>query len=331
LKKEPPAAIEQCELLGRLQARFPLCAEPFAELGKELGMNEAQVLAAIRDLKSRGILRQISPVLDARKLGYRSTLVALKVAEDNLAKAEEAIRRHAGISHAYMREHDFNLWVTLAVARGAEVSEELAKLGEETGAQAVCDLPALKVFKLQALFGAELDESPAGAGTDALSGPVELNALERNAINALQQDLPLVSRPFDEMAGFISAGGRTNPEEFLEVCRSLRDKGVIRRYGASINHRRAGFQANAMCCWALPSDQAEALGRKLAGLAAVSHCYIRQTSPLWQYNLYAMVHGRDRAGCESAVREVTESGEGGGPLMLYSTREIKKTRIRYAV
>jgi DNA-binding Lrp family transcriptional regulator len=325
--KDCAAESGQSALLGRLQARFPLCPQPFAELGRGLGMNEDRVLTETGDLKSQGILRRISPVLDARKLGYQTTLVAMTVAEADLGKAEKAVRSHPGVGHAYLREHRYNLWVTLAVAPGAQVSAELKKLATETGAAEVFDLPALKVFKLRAYFGSELDDSTPASGAGGLSAPVELDELERTVLNVLQQDLPVESRPFDGMAGQTSS----STEEFLDVCRSLTEKGVIRRYGAAINHRRAGFLANAMCCWSLPTEQAESLGRTLAGLKSVSHCYIRQTNPLWRYNLFAMVHGRSRAECESRVRSAGEGLDLSGPLFLYSTREFKKIRVEYRV
>jgi DNA-binding Lrp family transcriptional regulator len=314
-------------LLGLLQTEFPFVREPFAELGLKLEMSGAEVIQRIQGLKSRGIVRQISPILDARKLGYQSTLVAMQVPQSNLKRAEDVIRKHPGVSHAYLRAHEYNLWITLAIPQNADIRAELEKLKAEIEAEIIFDLPALKVFKLRAYFGSEDDDTSADPQHQAIAEMVELSDRERLILNGLQQDLPLTSNPFDSLAG--SAG--MDVGEFLEDCRVLLEKGVIRRYGAAVNHRSTGFQANAMVCWEASPERAEAMGQNLARQKAVSHCYVRRTNSNWPYNLFAMIHGHTPAECEAVVKEVEENDGLTGRLFLYSTREIKKTRILYRV
>ncbi len=98
------------KLLGMLQRDFPLVSEPYLKLAESLGLSESEVMGRIQGLKDRGIVRQVSPVLDARRLGYQSTLVAAKVSNANLGRAEQVLGQHPGVSHAYEREHDFNIW-----------------------------------------------------------------------------------------------------------------------------------------------------------------------------------------------------------------------------
>jgi DNA-binding Lrp family transcriptional regulator len=317
----------ESRLLGLLQSEFPLFPSPFAELGARLGISAVEVIQRVQALKSRGIVRQISPVLDGRKLGFQSTLVALKVPADKLNGAATALKNHPGVSHAYLREHEYNLWITLSAPPGADLAEELAKLAQAVGAEDIFDLPALKVFKLRAVFGTDSEESISPPGTNAISARVELSAADRAIINAVQTDLPLILNPFDGIAREL---GMTCAD-LLVGCRSLLRSGVIRRYGAAINHRRTGYQANLMACWAAEGEKAEILGQKLALLKAVSHCYIRRTNPHWDYNLFAMIHGHTAGECEAAVSQVSDETGLTRHILLYSTCELKKTRVYYRV
>jgi DNA-binding Lrp family transcriptional regulator len=316
------------KLLAGLQNGFPLTARPFAGLGKSLGVPEMEIIGRIRRFKLEGIVRQISPVLDARRLGYRATLVAMKVAPDRLENAARVIRRNPGISHGYERDYDYNVWVTLAVPAGADIEAEMAKPGGEIPAEAIFQLPALKLYKIGAFFGDEGGEAGrAGGNGGGLHPAVRLSEQDRAVINAAQRDLPLESRPFTGMA---EAAG-LDEEMFLARCRSLLDRGVMRRYGAAVNHRRAGYTANAMACWNIPADKVDEMGRRLAARREVSHCYERETNLQWPYNLFAMIHGHDRETCREIVREASEMSGWRDCLVLFSTRELKKTRIKYVV
>ena len=140
------------KLLNILQTEFPLTVEPYADLGLQLGIEVDEVLHRIGQLKSKGIIRQISPVLDARSLGYQTTLVAMRVAESQLDRADRVIGEHPGVSHAYERDHHFNFWFTLAIPHGADMESELEQLTSSIEAEAVFALPAIKLFKLRAYF-----------------------------------------------------------------------------------------------------------------------------------------------------------------------------------
>jgi len=327
----PDSALDAASrrLIGLLQSEFPMSREPYADLGAKLGIARDEVISRIRELKAGGIVRQISPVLDARKLGYQSTLVALKVKEDNLARAEQFISAHPGISHGYQREHEFNIWVTLSVPHGADLKAELKDLSSSTGAEAIFALAAVRVFKLRTNFGADED---AGADTgikdtDDLAKRTILSPMDRKIINLLQQDLPLCHDPFATLA----AGLETSVPFLLSHCRSLLQRGVMRRYGASINHYNAGYKANAMTCWAVPAGRVEDTGHKLAVLKQVSHCYERETNKLWRYNVFAMLHSRSEEACTQVVEKISADIGISDYVALFSTREFKKTRIQYRV
>ena len=318
------------KLIDLVQTGFPLKPRPYSELGLKLDIDEDDVIQRIEQLKAKGIIRQISPVLDARRLGYRSTLVAMRVAKTELGKTEQLIRQHLGVSHGYERDHHFNVWFTFSIPPTADIETELKRLTNSIGAEAAFSLPAIKVFKLAAYFAMDGVGHPAGIGphpNSTLPQEVELSQTDRLVINELQQDLPLTPAPFAAMA--VQLG--MDEEYFLTQCQSLKQHGIMRRFGASVNHRKAGFKANAMTCWVAPPDMVDAAGQRLASLQEVSHCYERETNPLWQYNLFAMIHGHTREACQSIVSDVSQKIGLTDYVLLFSTKEFKKTRVKYLV
>ena len=319
------------KLLNLVQAEFPLTREPYADLGLQLGIDRDEVIHRIEQLKANKIIRQISPVLDARRLGYQSTLVAMRVGQNQLDKAERLIGEHPGVSHGYERDHYFNLWFTLAVRAGVDIEAELEQLTGPIGAEAVFALPAIKVFKIGVYFDMGGD-GQIKAATIAQPGgllppKVKLSQTDRLVINELQQDLPLIPDPFTAM----SARLNMDVEDLLVQCQSLKQRGIMRRFGAAINHRRAGFKANAMTCWIALPEAVDTAGRKLASLREVSHCYQRQTNPLWPYSLFAMIHSHTKEACQEIASKVSHEMGLADYVVLFSTKEFKKARNKYLV
>ena len=161
----------------------------------------------------------------------------------------------------------------------------------------------------------------------SLPGEVRLSTVDRAVIGQLQHDLPLVERPFDSMAA--TAG--LNTDEFLKVCQSLQERSILRRMSASINHIGAGFSANAVVCWKVPPDLVEITGRKIASFNEVSHCFERQTNPLWDYNIYAVIHSHSREACQDIVNQICIQTGLNDYVSLFSGREFKRSRVRYSV
>ncbi len=318
-------------LLTLVQAQFPLVRQPYHELGRQLGIDETEVIRRIDDLKKSGIIRQISAVIDGRRFGYRPTLVAMRVNEVERDRAEELIGQHPGVSHGYERDHYFNIWFTLSVSRKSDTKAELAQLASAIKPEAVFELPALKVFKIGAYF--DMDGDGQGKAdmqpptVKPLAGVIELSQQDRLIIRELQEDLPLVPLPFARMAASVAL----DDEHFLERCRSFLQHDIIRRYAAAVNHRKAGFTANAMVCWAAAPELVDAAGQKLSELREVSHCYERKTNPLWQYNLFAMMHSHTSEECYQVADRMSETTGLAERAVLFSTREFKKTRVKYLV
>ena len=316
------------KLINLLQREFPLHKEPFTTLGAMISISSDAVLRRIQRLKTQGIVYEISPVFDARRLGYRTTLAAIMVTPENLERAAEVISRHPGVSHCHEREHRFNLWFTLALPAEVDIQNELTRLNDLVRAECVLNLPPLKLYKIGAYFDIVGDgwHTPVSRSSTLPKG-IKLSSVDRAVINELQQDLPLVERPFESMAAAVEL----DTDQFLRECRSLQERGLVRRFSASINHIGAGFVANALACWMVPPDLVESAGRKMATIREVSHCFERQTSPLWKYNLYTVIHSRSRETCQGIIRQICKETGLNGYVSLFSRREFKRSRIRYSI
>jgi siroheme decarboxylase len=318
------------EILGMLQSRFPLVREPYDDLGLELGVSGAAVIKSIRELKESGLVREIGPVMNARRLGYATTLVALKIPHKAMEEAAEFIKSHQGISHAYERTHQFNVWVTFAARNGRQLQKGLEELCSRSSAEAMLSLPAARTFKLRTEFvrsDAPLEYEGCPQDETKNHCKVVLSGAQRAIINAIQRDLPLTAEPFQLFADELGI----DVDTLLSRVSSLVKKGLIRRYGASINHCKVGFGANAMTCWVVPPGQIEGVAGRLASLASVSHCYERETCPAWRYNVFAMMHGNSRDECLRSVQTISSETGIADYAVLFSTRELKKRRILYPV
>ena len=315
-------------LLNLVQREFPLHEEPFAILGAKTGISSHEVLRRIQRLKRQGIVYEISPVFDVRRLGYKATLVATAVTPENLERAAEVISGHPGVSHCYEREHRFNLWFTLALPAEADTQNELTRLSRQAEAEHTLDLPPLKLFKIAAYFDMVGDgwHTPVSKSSVLPKG-ARLSPVDQAVINQLQQDLPLVERPFEPMAAAVGL----DTDQFLGKCRALQKRGLMRRFSASINHIGAGFIANVLVCWMVPPDLVESTGRKITTFREVSHCFERQTGPSWKYNLYAVIHSHSRETCQGIISQIGKETGLNAPLTLFSRREFKRSRIRYSV
>ena len=150
---------------------------------------------------------------------------------------------------------------------------------------------------------------------------------EKEAIREMQEDLALVPRPFDPIAARMGL----NVPELFALAADFQERRIMRRYSAVLHHRRSGFRANAMIVWKVPPERAEEVGMLMAGHKAVTHCYERPTFPDWPYTHFTMVHATTPEGCEQFNHEISEATGITDRRVLYSTREYKKTRVRYFV
>jgi DNA-binding Lrp family transcriptional regulator len=324
------------ELLNAVQWDFPLEPRPFAVLAERLGTDEPTVRERVAKVKDAGVLRQLSAIFDTRALGYMSALVAAKVDPDRIDDAAAVISEHPGVSHNYKRNHDYNLWYTVAVPPGDSIDQHIDTLHDESGALVTRKLPTITLYKI----GVKLDmtgKTAANAKAEVLEHerperkaemPIpDLSELDLATIRVVQHDLPNVERPFAAYGEQILDGV---PEDVvLDELRSVKERKLMRRFAAVMNHRSAGFKANAMGVWAVPEPQLAEIGPQMAGFAAVSHCYRRPTYDDWPYSVFTMVHGRSARDCEATIEAIRDETGIDEYCLLWSVKEYKKVRLEY--
>jgi siroheme decarboxylase len=302
------------ELLGALQGEIPLVSTPFAVVGQMIDMSEKEVIKRTERLKRDGVIKQISAHFDPRALGYRSCLVAARVNPDRIDDCAAAVSAHPCVTQNYRRNHELNLWYTIAVSPSSRLGLEktIDILGEEAECETVRALPTLKMFK--------------GTEHDSQAEYTPLAPAEVEAVRLLQKDIPLQPRPFDALARI--AGG-VAAEEILAAAHALLARGQMRRFGAVVQSRKPGFSASAMAVWVVPESQADDYGAQMSKHRAVSHCYLRPTYDDWPYNLYTIVHGRSVDECESIINDLAIDTGLTQKQALYPTREYKKARLTF--
>ncbi len=152
-----------------------------------------------------------------------------------------------------------------------------------------------------------------------------LTDLEKKVVASLQGDIPLVSSPYQVLAEAIGI----SEETYIETLRNLTDRGVLRRFGATLRHQKSGFQANAMTAWQVEEARVDAVGKIMASFRAVSHCYRRDPADGWPYNLYTMIHGKSEEDCRNTARIISEKSGVHTYQLLFSRRELKKISMTY--
>jgi siroheme decarboxylase len=319
------------KLLNLMQGSFPLEPRPYAAVAAAAEVAEAEVLSRVQRLLDERIIRQVTPIYDTRALGYGSMLVAAKVDPENPWRAATIVNSHPGVSHNYLRNHDFNMWFTLAVEPDSRLGLDgtLDVLQRLTGAESIRQLPTLKLFKIR------MDLEMEG-GTKALTSegvavepvdlePVAYDELDKDVIRATQGDMPVISEPYAPAAARLGM----DTEALLEHMQGMRERGLLRRVAAILYHRRAGFSANGMGVWKVSPDQIGELGPRMASFRGISHCYERPTYEDWPYSVFTMAHGRSKEECDAVLDAIAEQTGIHERATLYSSTEFKKIRLLY--
>lgn len=150
-----------------------------------------------------------------------------------------------------------------------------------------------------------------------------ISALDRKIVQALQQGFPLVAEPYAELAK------RAGVEEsvLLERLHEMKTKGTLRKMGAVVQHRIAGFHGNALCCWSVPEVQTEAVAKLLMEKPYISHVYERFSQPGWPYNLYTVFHSADRQGCIRLIDAVAKDIDISEYRILFSIKNWKRSPL----
>jgi DNA-binding Lrp family transcriptional regulator len=320
-------------LMNVLQSNFPLQPEPWGDIASRADLPVGDAMTRTRRLLDGRIIREITPIFDTRALGYESMLVAAKVDADNPQRAAKIVNSHPGVSHNYLRTHDFNMWFTIATPPDSELGLQgtLEVIQDLTEAESIRQLPTLVLFKIN--MNLEMEGS-----TDALVQHVEAapprelemqpyDEFDIAVIKALQGPMTVADRPYDEAAAQVGVG----TDNFLEHLEGMKERKLLRRVAAILFHRRAGFSANGMGVWRVPEDQILDVGGRMAAVRGISHCYQRPTYADWPYSVFTMAHGRSKEECDAILDSIADMTglHGGDRATLYSSTEYKKIRLHY--
>ncbi len=319
------------EILNEIQWIFPLVPQPYTEMAKKFKLSEEQLMQRLIGLKKTGVIRQLSAIFDTRKLGYKSALIAMSIEPEKLDYVANQVNKHPGVSHNYERNHEYNLWFTLAVPPGSDLKAEVDKFSKLSGIKKTRLLPTIKLFKI----GVKLDMVEDKV---AEVKPIEEKKKIRNVefvateedkdyIRELQKDLEIINRPFLKSAQKLGI----TEEQLLEKGKYYEEIGVMRRFAAILRHRDAGFVANGMIVWNVPTQKIEEIGSKLGAFPQVSHCYQRPVYQDWPYNVFSMIHCKSQGDAENMAKEIQKQIGVDDYRILFSSREFKKTRVEYFV
>jgi DNA-binding Lrp family transcriptional regulator len=319
------------KLLNEIQWVFPLAERPYLEIAKRHAVLEGEAMRRIAALKEIGIIRQINAIFDTRRLGYKSALVAFAIQPEKLDQVAKRVNEHPGVSHNYERNHEYNMWFTLAVPPGSDMKQDLDNMAGLDGVIKYRVLPTLKLYKIGVKLDMVNDDAERPEPTDDVKEfnpeKVQLSERDKEFIRELQKDLEVLPQPFDQPAHNL---GITTPELFAKA-QEYESIGIMRRFAAILRHRDAGFVANGMVVWRVPDDKIDDVGFKLAAFPQVSHCYRRPLYPDWRFNLFSMVHARTAQAAEKLAQEMSQMIGVSDYKILFSSREFKKERVKYFV
>ncbi len=318
-------------LLNLMQGSFPITQRPYQHVAGKAGISETEALARVQHLIDERIIRQVTPIFDTRALGYSSMLVAAKVDAEHPWRAANVINQHPGVSHNYLRNHEFNIWFTIATEPTSPLGLDgtLEVLAREAGAQSVRQLPTLKLFKIRMDLEMEGSTADLARSVEALP-PAETERqpyddFDMAVIRATQGDMPVIAEPYAPAAEQL----HIPQDRLLSHLRQMQERRLLRRVAAILFHRRAGFSANGMGVWKVPDERVMDLGPRMAAFRGISHCYQRPTYADWPYSIFTMAHGRSKEECDAILDSIaTETGI-SDRTTLYSSTEFKKIRLLY--
>jgi DNA-binding Lrp family transcriptional regulator len=317
------------KILNEIQWLFPLTDRPFLEIAQRHNTTEIDIMNRISAMKENGLIRQINAIFDTRRLGYKSALIAFAVKPEKLDYVANEVNKHPGVSHNYERNHEFNMWFTLAIPPNSEMKATLDKMASLDGVIKYRLLPTLKMYKIGVKLDMVNDDSINPKPTEEIKElnpeKIHLTELDKDFIRELQKDLEIIPEPFVKSAEKLSI----STEELFDKAREFEKDGIMRRYAAILRHRDAGFTANGMIVWKVPDNIIDKIGFKLATFSQVSHCYRRPTYPDWEFNLFSMIHARSFDSAEKIAKEMSNIIRIYNYKILFSSREFKKERVKY--
>ena len=253
------------DIIDKLQGGFPLCERPYAAVAAQLGIGEDELLARLQRLLDDKVLTRFGPLYQIERMGGAFVLAALAVPEARYDEVTALVNALPQVAHNYRREHALNMWFVIGAESPALADAAIARIEALTGLK-VYAFPKEREFfvelRLPLLDGqgaAPTTPVRPAAAAAAFDNPFELSDLDRQLIAATQGGLPLVPRPYDELAAALGLSASLLRDRLQQML----SHGLIRRIGAVPNHYRLGFTANGMSVWDVDDAEVDVLaGRR---------------------------------------------------------------------
>jgi siroheme decarboxylase len=327
----PPLSNLEFALLNSFQRDFPLLPRPFAVLADQLGCDEQTVIETLQRLRERGAVSRVGAVFQANAIGA-SALAALRVPAARLEQVARHINAIPEVNHNYEREHPYNLWFVVTAASAERLQAVLREIEHACQCGSVLKLPMREQYHID--LGFDLSGQPGQPGRSAAppvtfaAGPAEvrLSDAEQILVASLQDGLQLVAEPFAHLG--------LPQEQALDTISRWQEQGIVKRFGVIVRHHELGYTANAMAVWDVPDAMVSQIGKHIAASGRVTLCYRRTRQlPEWRYNLFCMIHGKDRAEVGARMAALSEAcGLAAFPHdVLFSSRRFKQRGAHYAV
>lgn len=329
----------EARILDRVQRDFPSTATPLADMAVELGMPERDFLSSLGELKSDGIVRNISGIFNASRLGYASCLVAFVVSEKSIEQAAAQINMHPGVSHNYLRDHHYNIWFTLASDSEKRLDKTVKILAGRCGASDYIQLRNERLIKIGLMLPVGESGGPeasAAAVSEHDTETVEpadraydFSDREKESIRLLQMDLPIEEEPFGVLLK--TAGSAIGADVLVDDMIKFKKHKILRRYSGVLRHRKAGYRSNAMTVWKPAKDADMSLiSEVFSRVPSISHLYLRTVHPgRWEYPLFAMIHARSDGELEGITEKLARESGISDYRSLRTLKEFKKERVVY--
>jgi siroheme decarboxylase len=312
-------------LLDLIQSNFPIEESPYAALGERLNLTEEETLALTARLRDSGLIKRIGPFFDSKRLGFRSTLVAARVEPEQVEQVAAFVNEFHEVTHNYLRAHGFNLWFTLIASREERIEEIIASVRRQVGVADIHNLPSRRMYKIHVDFSFTGEDRAPQHEPEENDTPVSLDEREIELIRLMQHGIPFEKKPFEILAKSLN----DESEWVIGKIRGWKRKGMLRRFGAALSHRQAGFSHNAMVVWEVAGEDEDRVGKAFASHQSVSHCYLRPPFNDFPFSLYTMIHGQSSDEIEKTIECLKKEGGLGRCLVLESCKEYKKSSPLY--
>ncbi len=294
-------------LLNNYQRDFSLSSTPFTDIAKNNNTETVTILSTINKLIKAGFVSRVGPVFRPNTIGV-STLAAMMVPEQQLETVADLVNQYTEVNHNYERGHDYNLWFVATAPNKQHLEAALLDIEARSGID-IMRLPMVKEYHIDLGFNMQMSEkNPSIVPIKHKSSPQIVkhstqpnDATQQQLIAEIQSGLPIVERPYAEIAKKLSI----EEKEVIRRIEAMLTTGVIRRMGVVVRHRELGYRANAMLVWDIADEKVNELGLLLSKEDCITLCYQRPRHlPHWPYNLFTMIHGKSEAVVELCIKEL---------------------------